>query len=215
MYTFIVTQTVRGTLQLQVITLIKDDRRHKKTNYRVTISSEAVTQGSNGRHCVLLFIELVDEMSSLMMWCSQGRLTCLRTDAHRRSLAKNMYSSLNIEGLHKEEHGVLCAACHYYTHVGWCKLIGSIALSFSVCWLKEMGYLLDTAPAFTYRNTRIVNRSLCALLCVALVLCSLHYFGIPRNVLTVEGRWGHWISGIWLCCWSILASYSWFKTMSV
>lgn len=59
--------TVLGILQSQVITLIKDDRRHKKTNYRVTISSDAVTKGSNGRHCVLLFIELVDEMSSLMM----------------------------------------------------------------------------------------------------------------------------------------------------
>lgn len=53
--------------QVQVMTLIKDDRRHKKTNYRVTISSDAVTLGSNGRHQLLLFIELVDEMSSLMM----------------------------------------------------------------------------------------------------------------------------------------------------
>lgn len=60
-------RTVLGMFQIQVITLIKDDRRHKKTNYRVTISSDAVTQGSNGRHHVLLFIELVDEMSSLMM----------------------------------------------------------------------------------------------------------------------------------------------------
>lgn len=41
-----------------------------------------------------------------------------------------MYPALNIEGLHKEEHGVLCAACHYYPHVGWCKLIGWIALFF-------------------------------------------------------------------------------------
>jgi len=65
--TFTVTQSLLGTLQTQVITLIKDDRRHKKTNYRVTISSDAVTQGSNGKHRVLLFIELVDEMSSLMM----------------------------------------------------------------------------------------------------------------------------------------------------
>lgn len=111
--------------------------------------SEAVTQGSNGSHCVLLFIELVDEMSSLMMWCSQGRLTSKKFNWHAVAVAlpkktkkNNMYSSLNIEGLQEEEHGVLCAACHYYTHVDWCKLIGSIVPFLLVCWLKEMGYLI-------------------------------------------------------------------------
>ena len=88
-------------------------------------------------------------MSSLMMWCSQGRLTSKKFNWHAVAVAlpkkktkNNMYSSLNIEGLQEEEHGVLCAACHYYTHVDWCKLIGSIAPFLLVCWLKEMGYLI-------------------------------------------------------------------------
>lgn len=112
--------------------------------------SDAVTQGSNGSHCVLLFIELVDEMSSLMMWCSQGRLTSKKFNWHAVAVAlpkkkkrkKNMSSSLNIEGLQEEEHGVLCAACHYYTHADWCKLIGSMAPFLLVRWLKETGDLI-------------------------------------------------------------------------
>lgn len=50
-----------------MITLIKDGSRHKETNYRASIFSDAVTSGSNGRHGVQLFMELVDEMSSLML----------------------------------------------------------------------------------------------------------------------------------------------------
>lgn len=45
------------TVEIQVITLIKDGSRHKKTNYTVSVSSDAVTTGSNGRHGAQLFIE--------------------------------------------------------------------------------------------------------------------------------------------------------------
>lgn len=56
----------------------------------VTSPSDAVTLGSDGSHCVLLFIEAVDEMSSLMMRCSQAGLDACEevlTDTRRRSLA--------------------------------------------------------------------------------------------------------------------------------
>lgn len=56
----------------------------------VTSPSDAVTPGSDGSHCVLLFIEVVDEMSSLMMRRSQAGLDACEevlTDTRRRSLA--------------------------------------------------------------------------------------------------------------------------------
>lgn len=55
----------------------------------VTSPSDAVTPGSDGSHCVLLFIEAVDEMSSLMMRCSQAGLGACEevlTDTRRCSL---------------------------------------------------------------------------------------------------------------------------------
>lgn len=119
-------------------------------------------------------------MKCHLWWCDvhrEGWRLRSSTDKHRRSLAKNMYSSLNIEGLHKEEHGVLCAACHYYTHVSWCKLIGWIALFFCTL-IKGNGipcsFCAGVFLSVWSKRHRTLDRSLLSL-CFPLI-CSLYYW---------------------------------------